>query len=161
MGTQNRLEVLRDEIDRLILIGNPDGDHRKIRKYISHMYGVGRFCTLLALKRELNAELATTCGMLHDIYYMTGGSVENHTVGGAEQAREILQSMNAYSDNEIDIITTAILKHDDKDAQHEPYDELLKDADVLDHGLHNINFPVNERETARYNNLLAELQLTD
>ena len=66
---ENRLEKLRNEIDKIIL--NEKSDH--IRIY-SHMYGVARFCALLAMKRNLNVELATTCGMLHDIFYITGGT---------------------------------------------------------------------------------------
>ena len=92
---ENRLETLRKEIDKLVLNGNPDN----IRMYISHMYGVARFCTLLAMKRNMNAELATTCGMLHDICYMTGSGTDNHAAKGAEQAKKILETMNAYSDD--------------------------------------------------------------
>ena len=77
---ENRLEILRNEIDKIIF--NEKSDH--IRMYISHMYGVARFCTLLAMKRNLNVELATTCGMLHDIFYMSGGTSDNHAAKGAE-----------------------------------------------------------------------------
>lgn len=61
---ENRLETLRHEIDKLI----EKEDWDKTRMFISHIYGVARFCTLLAMKRNLNIELAATCGMLHDIY---------------------------------------------------------------------------------------------
>lgn len=84
---ENRLEILRNEIDKTIL--NEKSDH--IRMYISHMYGVARFCTLLAMKRNLNVELATTCGMLHDIFYMSGGTSDHHAAKGAEQAETILK----------------------------------------------------------------------
>jgi uncharacterized protein len=156
----NRLECLRNEIDNLILNGNSDKNPDKIRMYISHMYGVARFCTLLAMKRNIDIELATTCGMLHDIYYMTGGSSDNHAVNGSKQAKEILKSMNVYSDSEIGIITNAILKHSDKGTIHDTYDELLKDADVMDHCLYNADFPVAEWEVVRYSNLLTEFGIT-
>ena len=52
---ENRLEILRNEIDKIIF--NEKSDH--IRMHISHMYGAARFCTLLAMKRNLNVELAT------------------------------------------------------------------------------------------------------
>ena len=90
---ENRLEKLRNEIDKIIL--NEKSDH--IRIY-SHMYGVARFCALLAMKRNLNVELATTCGMLHDIFYITGGTSDNHAAKGAEQAEAILKTMRLYSD---------------------------------------------------------------
>lgn len=150
---ENRLEALRNEIDKLL----DRSDRRSTRLYISHMYGVAHFCTLLALKRALDAELATTCGMLHDIGYMTGGGSENHAAKGAEQARGILMGMALYTEQEIALITAAIARHSDKQHIHEPYDELLKDADVLDHGLYNPAFPIAEKEAARYAHLLAEL----
>ena len=148
-----RLEKLRDEIDKLMTKENP----KEMRMYISHMYGVARFCTLLAIKRNVNIELAATCGMLHDIYYMTGGSRDHHAAKGAEQARAILKGMNQYSDDEIAIITTAVARHSDKRKIHDPYDELLKDADVMDHCFDNADFPVAEWEMERYQNLLDEL----
>lgn len=154
---ENRLEKLRNEIDKIIL--NEKSDH--IRMYISHMYGVARFCTLLAMKRNLNVELATTCGMLHDIFYMSGGTSDNHATKGAEQAETILKTMGLYSDYEIKIITTAISRHSDKKQIHEPYDELLKDADVMDHCLYNTAFPIAQREMKRYRNLLIEFGINE
>ena len=153
---ENRLEDLRREIDKLVLEGN----HENICMCISHMYGVARFCTLLAMKRNLNIELATTCGMLHDIHWMTGGSSDNHAEKGAERADAILKARGAYCDDEIKIITTSISKHSDKSRVDEPYDELLKDADVLDHCFYNADFLIAEKEMNRYKNLLIELGLT-
>ena len=46
----NRLEALRQELNKLV----SKGDRENICMYISHMYGVARFCTLLAMKRSLN-----------------------------------------------------------------------------------------------------------
>ena len=153
---ENRLENLRNEIDKLIIKGNL----KNLRMYISHMYGVARFCTILAKKRNANIELATSCGMLHDIYYMTGGTTDNHAVKGAEQAKSILKGMSQYSDDEIIIITTAISRHSEKSMIHDQYDELLKDADVMDHCFYNADFPVAEWEMQRYKNLLREFGIT-
>ena len=154
---ENRLERLRDEIDKIILTGKSD----HLRIYISHMYGVARFCTLLAMKRNLDAELAATCGMLHDIFYMSGGASENHAAKGTEQAEMILKTMGLYSDDEIGIVTTAISRHSDKEHIHGPYDELLKNADVMDHCLCNPAFPISERNMERYRNLLTEFGIDE
>jgi len=150
---ENRLESLRNEIDRLIYKNQP----KESRYFVSHLYGVSQFCVLLAVRRSLNAELAATCGMLHDIYQITAGEREKHAKRGAKQAGIMLERMKMYTDREISIITTAIARHSKKHAVHEPYDEVLKDADVMDHCLYNPHFPVSEKETARYNNLLREL----
>ena len=154
---ENRLEILRNEIDKIIL--NEKSDH--IRMYISHMDGVARFCTLLAMKRNLNVELAATCGMLHDIFYMSGGTNDNHAAKGAKQAETILKTMRLYGDDEIKIVTTAISRHRDKTHMHEPYDELLKDADVMDHCLYNTAFPIAQWEMERYRNLLIEFGINE
>jgi len=151
---ENRLEALRNEIDKLIYEKQPE----KIRFYIEHLYSVARYCSLLALKRDLNQEIAMTSGMLHDIANVNGdGGSVNHPLKGAEQAEVLLKTMNVYTDKEIKIITTAISKHGDKQAIHEPYDELLKDADVMSHCFYNPDFPVSDWEIERYKNLLNEL----
>ena len=151
----NRLEALRLIIDDLIFEKQPNN----VRYFISHLYGVQRFCTLLAMKRGLDAEIAATCGMLHDIYQVTAGTTEEHAIKGAKVAEKILKSTKQYSKEEIDVITTAISWHSKKKKIHGPYDELLKDADVLDHCFYNPVFPVLEKEIVRYNNLLRELAL--
>ncbi|MEG1704782.1 HDIG domain-containing metalloprotein [Niameybacter sp.] len=104
--------------------------------YASCLYGVSKFCSLLAKKRNLNSEIAATCGMLHDIGYMADGSSHNHAIEGAKKAETILKAMNAYND-----------------------DELLKDADVMDHCFYNNDFEVAEWEVERYHNLLIEFGL--
>jgi len=153
---ENRLEILRLIIDKLIKEKQPERD----KYFFVHLYGVSHFCTLLALKRNLNVELATTCGMLHDIYPVLFGSYEDHGIKGADQAEKILKAMNLYNDNEISIITNAIARHCDKNIIQEPYDEILKDGDVMSHCLYNTDFPINEKEIERYKNILHELGCT-
>ena len=154
---RNRLNMLRFEIDRLIMEKQEDG----CRDFFIHLYGVSDFCVLLALKRGLDPELAATCGMLHDIYQITDGIIEQHAVKGAEKAKLLLIDLGQYSDDEIDIITTAISRHSKKRKIHDgAYDELLKDADVLSHCLYDPNYPIIEKEIQRYNNLLKELGCT-
>jgi uncharacterized protein len=150
---ENRLETLRLAIDELIKKNQPEKD----RYFYVHLYGVSHFCTLLAFKRDLNVELAATCGMLHDIYPVLYGSYKNHGKKGAEQAEKILRATNLYSDNEISIITNAISRHSDKDIIQDPYDEVLKDGDVMSHCLYNVDLPINEKEIDRLKNILTEL----
>jgi len=151
---ENRLELLRIEMDKLIMASQHP------RAYFSHLYCVSHFCTLLALRRNLNVELATTCGMLHDIANVNGSGGDNHALKGAEEAEELLKAMNLYNEDEINIIVTAISRHNDKNTIHEAYDELLKDADVMSHCFYNHDFPIAEWEMSRYKNLLTELCLT-
>jgi len=151
---ENRLETLRIEVDRLIYEKQP----KKVRFLIEHLYSVARYCSLLALKRNLNQEIAMTFGMLHDIANVNGdGGSDKHAVKGAEQAEIILKTIKRYSGEEIKIITAAISRHSDKQAIHEPYDEVLKDADVMSHCFYNPDFPISKWEMERYKNILDEL----
>jgi len=152
---ENRLEILRAEIDRLIGEGNPE----KVRYFASHLYGVSKFCVLLAKKRGFCPELAATAGMLHDIYQVTSGISENHAAEGAKVADKMLRAVGLYSDDEIAVITTAISRHSDKTMVHQPFDELLKDADVMDHCFYNPGFPVVGHEITRYRDILTALNM--
>jgi len=95
--------------------------------------------------------------MLHDIYQVMPGELENHGEKGAVYAEKLLKHSKLYKEDEIATITSAISKHSKKRKIHEPYDELLKDADVLSHCLYNPDFHVEEKEQERYKNLLIEL----
>ena len=151
----NRLEVLRNDIDRLIYKKQPGYS----RYFINHLYGVSKFCVLIAMKRGLDPEIAATCGMLHDIYQVTAGTTHEHAIKGAEIAEKMLKATKQYSDEEIKVITGAISVHNKKRKIHGPYEEALKDADVLDHCFYNPVYPVLEKEVDRYNNLLEEFGL--
>jgi len=150
---QNRLEILRQKVDDMVNQGQRD----KQRYFFVHLYSVSHFGAMLAIRRGLDPEIASTCGMLHDIYAVISGSYENHAINGSTEAKKILESLNLFTNDEIDIITTAISRHSDKDTKHLPYDEILKDADVLHHCLYNPYFPVKEQEQSRFNNLLIEI----
>ena len=113
-----------------------------------HMLGVSQACSLIAVKRGENAELAVIAGLLHDIaslrnhdaepYKVYGLTPQNHAEISAEIAMSILLELNLTSEQENGIICGAIKKHSDKDNIDTPFDELLKDADVFAHGLGDI-----------------------
>ena len=150
----DRLSILRYEIDRLILENQPDD----YRYFTTHLYEVSAFAVLLAHRRGLDAELAAACGMLHDIYQITHGVIKKHAIKGAEVAGKMLSKLSLYTEEEIDIITTAISTHNKKLTVHESvYAELLKDADVLSHSLHDPGEVILEKEKERYRSLMVEL----
>ena len=157
---KNRLEVLRSKIDELISeTGAYAGD------FYTHLYSVSKFAALLALKRGLDPEIAQASGMLHDIYQVTDGTTEQHGARGAIIAEKILRELGLYSDEEIETIKTAIHWHSKKRKFHGPYEELLKDADVMSHYFYNTDFPIKymgmfphlEKGRARYESILKEL----
>lgn len=56
-------------------------------------------------------------------------------------------------------LCSAIYHHDDKLVIDSPMDELLKDADVIDHCFKDSSKPIKEKEQKRYENLCKELGL--
>ena len=124
-----------------------------------HLYSVSQTCALLAAKRKQNVELAAIAGLLHDIYAYKTGARTDHAHQGAVLAKEIMQDTGLFSEEEMETIAGAIYHHSDKDTVDSPFDEVLKDADVLQHFL---IMPLGEpapHETARVVKLKEELGL--
>lgn len=153
----NRLEEIRKVIDP-ILLNMTDTVERRCA-YI-HLYGVSKLAAMLAFKRELDPEIAAVSGMLHDLYAYRTGETDQHDHKGAEEdAKSILHDIGIFNNDEQALITSAVYHHSDKDQIHQPYDELLKDADVLQHYLYNTGFPVSQKKAPRLKAILTELGL--
>ena len=106
-----------------------------------HLYSVSQTCALLAMKRQQNVE----------------GNRKDHAHQGAAAARKILQELNLFSEEEIDMISNAIWHHSDKDTVDTPFDEVLKDADALQHFLIMPLVAPAPHEAARVSKLKEEL----
>lgn len=152
----NRIETLREYIDR-ILLSMTDTNARRAG-YI-HLYGVAQFCALIALKRGENVEMATMAGMLHDIYSYASMDSKDHAHKSAILAREILESLQLTKEEETKTICDVIYTHSEKGIEHRGLNEVLKDADVLNHCLYNPTVEVMPQEKDRYSKLKAEFGL--
>lgn len=152
----NRIEKVREYVDNILLHMS---DTTERRCAYLHLYGVSQTCALIALKRRQNTELATIAGMLHDIYSYSAMDTKDHAHKGAVMAKEILSSLKIFTDDEIEAICNAIYNHSSKCNKHSPFDEVLIDADVLQHCLYNPLFYVAEHEKQRYEALKLEFGL--
>lgn len=153
----NRIEKVRVVVDE-ILLNMTDSEERRCA-YL-HLYGVAQACALLALKRKENVELAVVAGMLHDIYSYARMDSRDHAHQGAEMARDILKPLKLFTEPEENMICSAIYHHSDKSERHGSLDEILKDADVMQHVLYNPLFDVKESEQPRFDDLKQEFNLT-
>lgn len=151
-----RLKELRTRIDKELL---SISDVEKRKSAYVHLYGVSLAATLIAEKRKVNAELASMSAMLHDLYAYKSGSYEDHAHRGATLAREILDSMHVTSQEETEAICMAISLHDDKHTVDGSLDEVLKDADVMHHCMHDLSKPIKDKERERYAALRKEFCL--
>ena len=123
------------------------------------LYGVSQGCAILAMKRNENVELAVIAGLLHDIYKYKMLDSTDHAHKGALLAKDLLSSIGSFSSDEIDKISQAIYNHSDKANIDTIFDEILKDADVLQHCLYHPFAPVAEHEKDRFRMLKEELGL--
>jgi HD superfamily phosphodiesterase len=99
--------------------------------------------------------------MLHDLHSYKAMNTENHAEHGAVLARQILEKLSLTTENETDLICSAIRNHSSKQTTQSAFDEVLKDADVLQHYLYNPLFPVMEHEKSRLQNLLTEFGIVN
>lgn len=150
----DRLEYIRVQTDR-ILQRIPSAEEQKFA-YI-HLYGVSKWAAFLAMKENLDPEIAAVSGMLHDIARYLENSAD-HAVRGAELSLEILNHTQLFTAYEISIITSAIAHHSDKEHIHDVYDELLKNSDVLDHYFYNPKDPISPSDQKRLLLLLKDIQ---
>jgi uncharacterized protein len=150
------VESVRQVVDG-ILRQQPDVEERRCG--FVHLYGVAQSCALLALKRGLDPELCTIAGMLHDVWSYKTGDATDHAELGSVEAGEIMSELGCFTETEIATVGTAIAHHSDKGGVHNVVDELLKDADVLQHYLYNASFEPFEHMKLRLAAVLDELEL--
>lgn len=152
----NRIQRVRDYVDAVIgRIGNRDMQ----REAWVHLYGVSQACGMIAMKRGEDAELAVIAGMLHDIWTYSKMDSHQHAHKGAGMAREILESVNGFQEEEIEKICHAIYHHSGKAICQEPFDEVLKDGDVFQHCMYDPGAEPSVKEYARFEKLKAEFGL--
>lgn len=150
-----RIETVKSIAEKILSSAPPETQ----RAAHIHLYGVAQACSLLALKCGEDVELATIAGLMHDLHtYRTGDSTD-HAHQGASLARQLLEPTSLFTADEIEKICTAIYSHSSKAARHDPFSEILIDADVLQHSLDD---PMKEpfpHEAKRFQQLCEELGL--
>jgi len=97
-----------------------------------HLASSARIAKDMAVERGENPELAAIATALHDMGRIVTGKQEDHAHQGAEPVRKLLEQLNLFSDEEIQLITTAVYNHTDKDVIGTELEEIVKDADVVD-----------------------------
>ncbi|MDY6046522.1 MAG: HD domain-containing protein [Anaerobutyricum sp.] len=149
-----RVKEIRNYINKEIMqLENKE----KIPAALQHLYGVSLAATILAKKRGEDPELAAIAGMLHDIHAYKTGSYDDHAHKGSDMARDILEKLGLTTQEENEIICSAVYHHDDKLVIDNAFDELMKDADVIDHCLNDVSKAIKDKEKVRFEQLTEEL----
>lgn len=104
---------------------------------LKHSSGCCQIARILAQKRNLDVEIAEVSSLLHDIYVIVEGKYKDHAKLGVPIAKEILEEIGGFSQEEIEKITSAVAHHSEKEIySDDPYIELVKDVDVFDCSLY-------------------------
>jgi len=158
MEFMNRLELVRNEIDTILL--NQNNIEERRNGYV-HLYGVAQCCSILAIKRGLDVELCAIIGMLHDIHTYKFDYVKDHAILGATEAENLMKELNVFTDEEIEIVRNSIFNHSDKKTKQDKYSELLKDADVLQTSLYDTTFELKHKKRLKkiFENLGIKMKL--
>ena len=154
----SRIKDLQKQVHRVL---EKMEDEDKRLKAVSHLHGVALAAAVLAKKRGESAELATMAGLLHDLHAYKSGSYDDHAHLGADYARKLLEKLEITTPEETDVVCSAIWHHDSKAEVDGSMDEILKDADVIDHSLSDPTKAVKPHEQARYAKLCGELGFAD
>lgn len=144
--------IVHEELNRM-----PDPAKRD--SAVIHLNGVSLAAVLIAERRGMDPELPAMAAMLHDMAAYLSGSYEDHAHRGAELAETYLEQLGSCTDEEKACICSMIYHHDDKDVIDSPYDEVLKDADVIHHCFHDPAKPVKAKEQDRWAALKKEFAL--
>lgn len=151
-----RIDAVRNVLDHDIK-GIRDEEVKRCA-YV-HLYGVGQAAAFIAMKRggdRATAELAEVAGMLHDYAKYMDNKEENHAEESALRAKDLLAPMALFTEDEIDLIYKAIHRHSNKQQVDTAFDEIIKDADEMQHYFRN---PVEEYffQKERTQRLMVEL----
>lgn len=154
-----RVDTIRKYVDKMLLENEDDNDRRC--GYV-HLYGVGMAAAMIAMKRghdRAYAELAEIAGILHDYISYQGKDGPNHAHECEPVVRAILIETKEFKIDELNMICQAIYNHSDKNDSGTEFDEILKDADAMQHWLRN---PMEDfwYDSIRTQKIIKEFNLT-
>jgi len=147
----NRLEQVRQIVDNSLHRLTHPQDRRA---GFVHLYGVSLTATALAHSRQFDPGISAVAGMLHDFASYESGDAADHGPRSAKRAAAILRSLGTFAEEEIARVHSAITHHSSKEETHAGFEELLKDADVLQHYLYNVQLDAHPRHIERRTKLL-------
>ncbi|MBQ2270765.1 MAG: HD domain-containing protein, partial [Firmicutes bacterium] len=120
-----------------------------------HLASSARIAKDMAVERGVNPELAAIATALHDMGRIVTGQQKDHAHQGAEPARKLLEQLNLFTEEEIQLLTAAVYNHSDKDYIGTDIEEIVKDADVVDCFEFGMELPRPEQK-ARYQRYLKD-----
>ncbi|KRF20241.1 hypothetical protein ASG93_31270 [Paenibacillus sp. Soil787] len=126
-----------------------------------YLYGVSTFASMLAMKRGQSPELAAIAGLLHDYYVFKTGIAEFPGPNSAEAVRVIIRDIGMFTEEEQITILRSIFYQDDSSRSHDTYEEIVKDAIILQLYFQSTVRKLPRMDVNRLRNVLGELEIQD
>lgn len=115
------------------------------------MASSARCAWILAMERGVEPELAACAAAVHDFGRILTGKQKGHAEAGYEPVKDFLRETEKFTEEEIEIIATAVKNHSLKTETGSPIEEIVKDADVID--CYHLGLPFDRPEKeVRYKN---------
>ncbi|MHA1760310.1 MAG: HD domain-containing protein, partial [Candidatus Heimdallarchaeota archaeon] len=158
------LAIIQERIQKL----SEDNRELPITWSVMHMYSTMQLAKLVALKRDLDPELAALVCAFHDVYTLLEGKTEDHGEKAEPYIREIISKYNSNHRESLPVITEeeqqqiiiAVKNHSDKNrTDDDPYGKLLKDVDSIDSYLHGMTPGRKSGRIPRGNEVLKEFSI--
>ncbi|MBB4825561.1 hypothetical protein HNO89_002797 [Sporosarcina luteola] len=154
-NSKNRLDSIRALVNELLEL---DGKVNR-REAHTQLNGVSAFASMLAMKSGLDIEIAAITGLLHNYYFYKTGIRYFPGINSAESVRPIIRDVNMFSKSEQRIILRAIFYQDQYGKAHGAYDELIKDAIILNTFFQTSDHSVPLMEVPRLHKVFGELSM--
>lgn len=122
-----------------------------------HMASSSRLAYMMALERGVDPELAACACAGHDYGRIITGKQPGHAEAGYEPVKSFLKGLGElFTPEEQEIIALAAKNHSKKSVVGTPYEEIVKDADVVDCYQYGIAFE-REEQKKRYEEWLKRV----
>ena len=149
----NRLLFLETKLHQIILEqqGKLEERDETLAWESIHMASSARCAWILAMERGVDPELAACAAAVHDFGRILTGKQKGHAEAGYEPVKDFLRETEKFTEEEIEIIATAVKNHSLKTETGSPIEEIVKDADVID--CYHLGLPFDRPEKeVRYKN---------
>lgn len=123
-----RVELVRTLV--LETLHTTDNTSKK-EEALVNLFGVSSFASLLAIRKEQSSEIAAIAGLPHDFYFYKTGLKYFPGPNSADSVRPILRSTQMFTDEELSVILRSIFYQKDNHRVHGPYEEIIKDAILI------------------------------
>ncbi|MFD1676719.1 HD domain-containing protein [Alicyclobacillus fodiniaquatilis] len=126
-----------------------------------HLSAVSTFASMLAMRRGQDSEIAAIAGLLHDYYFYKTGIKDFPGPNSADAVRPIIRGMQIFTDEELTVILRSIFYQEDRHQIHGPYEEIIKDAVLLQAYFQDTRKKPSKTDIHRLRNVFVELEISD